>query len=474
MHRFCASAASSPAHSARSASAAPPVWPVLVVTAAVAIDIVAIVLARALVQVVTHDAWRMTVSAGGVAAGLVVVVGLWRQDYRVSTLLADRRTVPRVLGRWLLAGALLLAAAVSFGTAMPPAPWTVWIVVAAGLCGAVGGHLGLVTLARRWARAGRLTVERLMLLGTDTEVPSFLARHDPARHGLRLVAATVLRNEPLVLGEDLGLAIATARMHRPDRLVLLFPWTDQAAIDRCVEALRCLPVAIDLGPTTAIERLAAPLLAPQAPLPTVPLIRTPLSGRDRSLKRAVDVMAAAGLLLTLLPILLVIAVAIKVDSPGPVFFRQRRTGYNLQPFRIIKFRSMTTLEDSATLRQVTENDVRVTRVGRLLRATSLDELPQLINVLAGDMSLIGPRPHAVAHDQAFGRSFASYGRRHTIRPGITGWAQVSGFRGETDTPDKIEGRVRHDLDYIDNWSLWLDASIVLRTIFSRQTFRNAR
>ena len=157
-----------------------------------------------------------------------------------------------------------------------------------------------------------------------------------------------------------------------------------------------------------------------------------------------------------------------------MFFLQRRYGFNQQPFRIIKFRSMTTLEDSATLRQVTTGDRRVTRVGRILRKTSIDELPQMINVLKGDMSIVGPRPHAVAHDQQFERSIALYARRHNVKPGITGWAQVRGWRGETDTPGKIRGRIEHDFQYIDTWALWFDLAIIVRTVFSRETFRNAK
>jgi lipopolysaccharide/colanic/teichoic acid biosynthesis glycosyltransferase len=132
------------------------------------------------------------------------------------------------------------------------------------------------------------------------------------------------------------------------------------------------------------------------------------------------------------------------------------------------------MEDDAALKQVTAGDTRVTRMGRLLRRTSVDELPQLVNVIMGDMSLVGPRPHALAHDQQFERTIALYARRHNVRPGITGWAQVQGFRGETDTPEKIQGRIEHDLYYIDNWSFWFDLSILVRTAFSRKTFRNAK
>jgi exopolysaccharide biosynthesis polyprenyl glycosylphosphotransferase len=175
----------------------------------------------------------------------------------------------------------------------------------------------------------------------------------------------------------------------------------------------------------------------------------------------------------LAPVFIGVAVAIKLDSPGPVLFRQRRYGFNQEPFRILKFRSMRALEDDARLRQAQRGDPRITRVGRWLRRSNIDELPQLLNVLKGDMSLVGPRPHALAHDQAFERDIARYARRHNVRPGITGWAQVNGWRGETDTPEKVRGRIEHDLYYIDHWSLLLDLTILLRTVFSAKAYRNA-
>ena len=167
------------------------------------------------------------------------------------------------------------------------------------------------------------------------------------------------------------------------------------------------------------------------------------------------------------------ALLIRLDSRGPVFFRQRRRGFNLEEFGIWKFRTMTTLEDGDLVQQVTENDVRVTRVGRFLRKSSIDELPQLLNVLRGQMSLVGPRPHAVAHDRFFEKRILLYPRRLNVKPGITGWAQVNGFRGATETDELMRQRVEHDLYYIDNWSLVFDIYIVMLTVLSRKSMRNA-
>ena len=158
---------------------------------------------------------------------------------------------------------------------------------------------------------------------------------------------------------------------------------------------------------------------------------------------------------------------------GPLFFLQRRYGFNQRPFRIIKFRTMRTLDDGAVIHQAKRNDPRVTRVGFWLRRWNIDEFPQLFNVLKGDMSLVGPRPHALSHNQDYERRISLYARRHNVKPGITGWAQIHGLRGETDTEQKMLKRVEHDLYYIDNWSPWLDVTILIRTVFSPSTYRNA-
>lgn len=190
----------------------------------------------------------------------------------------------------------------------------------------------------------------------------------------------------------------------------------------------------------------------------------PESERSMVLKSALDAVLALCAVILLSPILVAIAIAVKVDSPGPVFFRQRRFGQNNSVFRIFKFRSMTVQEDGKVVTKAVPNDPRVTRVGRVLRKTSLDELPQLFNVLLGDMAIVGPRPHAMAHDQAFDRQLELFTRRRRVRPGITGWAQVNGFRGETKTPEDIAKRMECDLFYVANWSIWLDIEIMVRTV----------
>lgn len=184
-------------------------------------------------------------------------------------------------------------------------------------------------------------------------------------------------------------------------------------------------------------------------------------------------MAGGLLLLVTLPLFPIIALAIKLDSPGPVVFQQRRSGRNQAPFNVLKFRTMTVQHVTDEVQQATAGDPRITRVGQILRRTSLDELPQLINVLKGEMSLVGPRPHLAEHDERFAAIVDTYPHRHQVKPGLTGLAQVSGFRGETRTRDSVEGRVAADLNYVRNWSLWLDTKIIARTFMAVVSGRNA-
>jgi putative colanic acid biosynthesis UDP-glucose lipid carrier transferase len=200
-------------------------------------------------------------------------------------------------------------------------------------------------------------------------------------------------------------------------------------------------------------------------LPALVICDTPLKGSNEWSKRTLDITASVVALSLLSPLMLLVAIAIKLNSPGPVIFRQTRYGLNGDAITVYKFRSMTVAENGPEIVQAKLNDSRVTSIGRFIRATSIDELPQLWNVIIGNMSLVGPRPHAVSHNEIYRRQISGYMIRHKVRPGITGWAQVHGLRGETDTLEKMELRVRYDLEYLMNWSLALDIKILLKTIF---------
>ena len=201
--------------------------------------------------------------------------------------------------------------------------------------------------------------------------------------------------------------------------------------------------------------------------------RAPLSQTERFLKRLVDIVCSVGAIIALLPIFLIVALAIKLDSTGPVLFMQTRHGFNGKRFKILKFRTMTVLEDGETIPQAVRGDSRITRIGLWLRMTSIDEIPQFFNVLKGDMSIVGPRPHAAAHDNYYADLISRYAFRHHVKPGITGWAQVHGCRGETPTVNSMKERVDRDIWYIDNWSLLLDIYIILRTAVEVMRSRNA-
>ncbi|HRD96514.1 MAG TPA: undecaprenyl-phosphate glucose phosphotransferase, partial [Rubrivivax sp.] len=199
-------------------------------------------------------------------------------------------------------------------------------------------------------------------------------------------------------------------------------------------------------------------------VPVVGLCETPFTGTNRLVKRLSDIVLACVILLVTLPVLLLIALGVRLSSPGPVFFRQRRNGLDGEEIVVYKFRSMHAQDDGTVVHQATKDDPRVTAFGAFIRRTSLDELPQFINVLQGRMSIVGPRPHAVAHNEMYRRIIKAYMVRHKVKPGITGWAQIHGHRGETDTLEKMRARVEYDLEYLRNWSLGLDLQIIARTI----------
>ena len=199
-------------------------------------------------------------------------------------------------------------------------------------------------------------------------------------------------------------------------------------------------------------------------VPVVGICETPFTGTNQLVKRLSDIVLASIILVLISPILLLVAIGVKLSSPGPIIFKQRRNGLDGEEIIVYKFRSMRTLDNGHVVKQATKDDPRITRFGAFIRRTSLDELPQFINVLQGRMSIVGPRPHAVAHNEEYRKLIKAYMVRHKVKPGITGWAQVNGLRGETDTIDKMKARVEYDLEYLRNWSLALDLQIILRTV----------
>ena len=269
---------------------------------------------------------------------------------------------------------------------------------------------------------------------------------------------------------DLEALAALARRIRIDEVVLAVP-AHAPGLDAALRALATIPTDVKL----CLE-VAAPQSWRVTPVVIPPLLlsRRPLAGWGIVVKRAMDVAISAALIVVLAPLMLLIALCIIIDSRGPAIFRQQRLGFSKQPITIYKFRTMDRAASvDPSVPQARPNDPRVTRLGRFLRRTSLDELPQLLNVLVGDMSLVGPRPHAIVHDEKYAALIDGYLARHRVLPGITGWAQVNGLRGETDTLEKMKRRLEHDLFYIDNWSPLFDLRILILTLCVGFLDRNA-
>ena len=331
---------------------------------------------------------------------------------------------------------------------------------------------------RRQFACGKLINRRVLVLSDDRRFDEVSAEGglcDRLRgegSGVMRIGHWTARAKVALDRAFLDQAVADCRSHEVDTVVIMPASDTFGEVDRIIAALSETPVTIHVLPLTH-GREATLGATSMAGMPSVVFSNSPISRLNKVAKRSLDV-AVSGLMLFLLsPLFVSIGVAIRLESRGPVFFRQTRHGYGSRPFRVFKFRSMRVLEDGAAFRQATRNDSRITAVGRFLRRSNLDELPQLLNVLFGDMSLVGPRPHPVALNESFSSRIMLFHRRHNIPPGITGWAQVNGFRGETDTHEKMAGRIEHDLWYIDNWSLGLDLRIMILTLFSSVAYRNA-
>jgi putative colanic acid biosynthesis UDP-glucose lipid carrier transferase len=261
---------------------------------------------------------------------------------------------------------------------------------------------------------------------------------------------------------------------QPDEIWLCLPLSDEAGIRTSLDALRHSVANIRLVPDWFSLKLINHGISEALGIPMLDLSASPVTGTTRLLKAAEDRLLALLILVLISPIMVVIAVAVKFSSPGPIYFKQKRNGWNGNVINVYKFRSMYMhQEDDGQVTQATQGDPRITPLGRFLRRTSLDELPQFINVLQGRMSIVGPRPHAVAHNDYYKQHVPRYMLRHKVKPGITGWAQVHGLRGETDTLEKMEKRVEYDLYYIEHMSLWLDLKIMAMTVFKGFTNSNA-
>ncbi len=412
----------------------------------------------------------------GVALLLTLVIFQWSSVYDEENVFSRHPKVRRVLSAWVITFCVLLAIAfvlkiTGFYSRVVIVSWLVITPAALSVT-----RLLFSRWVTRQARDGRFA-SRTVIVGAG-EHGQRLAAHLKA-HGdprIRIVGFVDDRKERIpprpeghrLLG-DTRYLIRLIQMGLVDQVFVALPWSAESRLLTLIHELATTPVQIRLAPDLVGFELTDRTFTQVARLPMLHVFDRPISGWSRVAKAIEDWVLAAICCLFVGPLMLMIALAVRLDSRGPALFKQTRYGFNNNLIEVWKFRTMyVDMADQAGEVQATPDDHRVTRVGGFLRRSSLDELPQLFNVLRGDMSMVGPRPHAVdtrTEGQLFEEVVDRYAARHKVKPGITGWAQVNGFRGAADTVDKIKQRVELDLYYIDNWSIWLDLEILLRTFY---------
>ncbi|GAA0542509.1 MAG: undecaprenyl-phosphate glucose phosphotransferase [Alteromonadaceae bacterium] len=334
---------------------------------------------------------------------------------------------------------------------------------------------------KTWRRKRGLSLQQVAIIGLT---PSGIAlREEMAQHielGFNCIGfyddRTPERLEDMpteaLLG-DVEAAVKMARRGKIAKLYICLPMMAEKRIADIISRLGDTTVDVLMVPEFLLKNLMHARIGNVGNIDTLSVFESPMFGFQSFYKRSFDLLFSSTVLLLISPLLILIALAVKLTSSGPVLFRQDRYGLDGKKIGVYKFRSMKVMENGGAVIQAKRNDKRITPVGAFLRRTSLDELPQFFNVLLGEMSVVGPRPHAVAHNEEYRKQVAFYMLRHKVRPGITGWAQINGWRGETDTLEKMEMRVKYDLDYIRNWSLLFDVSIVFKTVFKGFVDKNA-
>jgi Undecaprenyl-phosphate glucose phosphotransferase len=429
--------------------------------------------------VLDSDYTRSYLGASLAVAALFSAMAQAAGLYRPANLLRTWSQVRRMVFIWMAVFGCLVAIAFLLKIGAMFSRVTVLLFFAGGIC-AIG--VSRPVIARTLAHVisvGALAGRRIAVVGVASEIASNELLAAVERYGYEVARVFLLSDSNAgsdeaerVVAQRLNEVVDYARSSRLDEIVLAIPWAFTELIERAEAALQVLPIPVKLVPDTIASRFFARPLFEFGPTKAIELQRPPLTAAQRVVKKSLDLCLAALGLFLLMPMLVVLALAIRLESPGPALFLQARIGFNGRPFRIFKFRTMTTLEDGGAVVQARRNDPRVTPLGRLLRGHSIDELPQLLNVLRGEMSLIGPRPHAVSHDDEYGRLIATYAMRRKMKPGLTGWAQVNGCRGETPTVGLMQRRIDHDLWYIEYWSIWLDIRILLATVVQLLAPRN--
>ncbi|MBB3539514.1 undecaprenyl-phosphate glucose phosphotransferase [Rhizobium sp. BK399] len=430
-----------------------------------------------------------TLSARATAAAAIaalLVFGLQTADtYSIPALRTRMRLLPRVFGVWTLVLMIGTAASVLFGNVGWPQvqAYIAWFI--AGAIFLLAARFLIAYGIRNWSRNGVMERRAVIVGGGEPAKELIRVLEQQADNDIRICGIFDDRGEkrsPIMVAgyPKLGTVaelVEFVRITRIDMLIISLPLSAEARILQLLKKLWVLPVDIRLAAHANRLRFRPRAYSRIGSVPMLDIFNKPIRDWDSVAKRCFDIFFALLALAFLWPIMLATAIAIKLTSKGPVFFRQKRHGFNNEIINIFKFRSMYADKGDPTGRAaVTKGDPRVTPVGRFIRKSSIDELPQLFNVLTGDLSLVGPRPHAVlaqAKDRPFGEVVEGYFARHRVKPGVTGWAQINGWRGEVDHDDKIKFRTAYDLYYIENWSLWFDLKILLLTPFRLFNTENA-
>jgi Undecaprenyl-phosphate glucose phosphotransferase len=410
------------------------------------------------------------------AVGLLVAVNFTtilvaRGSYKPLNLISLQGRIRETTAIWFVVFALLFAIVFSLKVGANLSRGATAAFMVAGLILLVAWRAALSSYLAKALARGSFSERRVVVIGEPEEIDTSEGLHRLRRCGYRPIESFPVLDTDFEtrkgmsprLRSVLDQVIRTAQSGRAEEILLAIRWDQRHLVDSIVTALRIVPIPIRLAPDRTIAGL---LHQPRTEIGStwvVDLHRGPLTWSECAIKRVFDIVFSSLALLTLAPTMLIAAILIKLDSRGPVFFSQLRNGFNSKEFWIFKLRTMTVMEQGADVKQAARNDKRVTRVGRWLRRSSIDELPQFLNVLRGEMSLVGPRPHATIHNDEYEKLILKYAFRHHVKPGITGWAQINGLRGETATIDVMEKRVELDLWYINNWSLWLDIRILFKT-----------
>lgn len=410
------------------------------------------------------------------ASALFVVSGRSAGDYDIAQLLNFKLQSRRTLARW--SAVMLFLTAVAF-TMKVGAEFS----RGATIVFALSALTALVALRATWRmmltdglELRRLATRPVALIADPQTTISSDIMDLLARHGLQPIQQYVLPadlDDPQAGNRTLSQAALAIRGSPVEEIVFCTDISRWNLLGGLLADFRSIPLPVSFIPCGPSSRLFQMQFHRIGDSVSFELQGAPRTLAQRGAKRALDLVAATAALVVLAPLFVMTAIAIKLDSPGPVIFRQRRSGFNRRHFQILKFRTMSVLEDGSEIVQAGRNDPRVTRIGAWLRRTSIDELPQLFNVLKGEMSIVGPRPHALTHDDQFSALVDKYAFRHHVKPGMTGWAQVNGYRGETRTIADIEQRVKLDLYYIDNWTVRLDVKILAMTVAEVLRAKNA-